>query len=269
MHDICPRCKSNMKTDLIEVMGMPVKGCSKCGGFIADFSGSEQLLTEAITKKEANKLGKEELSDDSHKELLESCPVCDGKFESTPLNFELIGDTVHLDQCSGCGGIWFDKGELKEIFDMAMREAVAVGSFGEDLDLMEGCTDTKFDCPRCNSEQDASEGEILDMNVTKCKKCLGVWVADGQLDNMLGDVKSFKVSGKADKEIHSSDEGIKPAEGYCPKCHVALTKWENMPESLKDLYVDYCNKCSGLWFDEGEFSSFFRIFSESPFQKVE
>jgi Zn-finger nucleic acid-binding protein len=51
----------------------------------------------------------------------------------------------------------------------------------------------------------------------------------------------------------------------CPKCAVALT-----PKKLKgrQTEVDFCSKCQGIWFDDGELSSAIgvpaRVLSPSP-----
>lgn len=267
MKDICPRCQSKMSNTVSEDSGgLPVKGCSKCGGFIADYSGAEQLLNTPSTPQQPQNVKSSGVAEHAHKELSGNCPVCEGKFESVPLNFELTDETVFLDQCTECGGIWFDKGELMEIFDTAIKEAMAVGEFAEDFDSVSESKETYLDCPRCNTKCNASEGKVLDMQVTKCTSCKGIWISDGQLGNMMGDVKSYDVDNKKADGIKSEGRSQTPVQGQCPKCKVSLEEWKSLPPSIKDLYIDYCPKCNGLWFDKGEFRTFFRIFGESPFQ---
>ena len=267
MKDICPRCQTKM-TDTVSLLesggGLPVKGCSNCGGFIADYSGAEQLIQGSGNMQSSKEIKSSGVSVNAHKELSGNCPVCEGKFEAIPLNFELTDETIYLDQCAECGGIWFDKGELMEIFNNAVKEAMAVGEFTENFDSISDSKDTYLDCPRCNIKRTAYEGKILDMQVVKCKACNGIWISDGQLGELMGDVKSLEVTPKAAENIKGETQV--PTHGSCPKCKVKLEKWENMPSSIKDLYVDYCPKCNGLWFDKGEFRSFFKIFGESPFQ---
>ena len=271
MKDVCPRCKSNMEMTVASTgtETMPVKGCRKCGGFIADYSGAA-IDDASSDKKSPKKLSEkpQKLSNKAHKPLTETCPVCEGEFELVSLNFDLINEALYLDQCSGCGGIWFDKGELSAIFDFALKEAMAVGEFTEDFETISESNNTFFDCPRCNIKRTAYEGLILDMKVTKCKTCNGIWISDGQFEKMVGDMRSYDTVKIDPSEIKSQGEGAKPVSGSCPKCKIALKKWENMPESIKDLYVDYCHKCNGLWFDKGEFRTFFKVFGESPFQAI-
>ncbi|MCQ2736352.1 MAG: zf-TFIIB domain-containing protein [bacterium] len=73
------------------------------------------------------------------------------------------------------------------------------------------------------------------------------------------------VSAEISAEVKSDDIGSTAVAGKCPDCNLPLKQWDNLPANIKDLYIDYCPECGGLWFDKGEFTSFFRIFNDSPF----
>ncbi len=267
MKKTCPRCNANINSEKINVdlLSVPVTGCTNCGGFLADYNEAENIIADPASKSGDLKGEQEALGPDAEKELLGMCPNCDSKFEHVILDFELTKGKVHLDQCTGCNGIWFDKGELREIFELALKEASMMGSMGDNLETLTNTKETLFTCPRCNSEESAAVGEVMDMEIIKCKKCNGIWLSGEQLEEMIGDVKNMKVNNK---DIKSEGEGANEA-GMCPKCKVKLSKWENLPDNLDKLIIDYCSSCHGLWFDKGEFNSFLKIFSGSPFQQAE
>ncbi len=268
MPSICPRCGHPMNEELTEtgIMGMKVKGCTHCGGFLADYSSTAEVIesTDIASKFAGNP---EELSPEAYTPVNGACPICGGKFHPVPLNFELSNDVVYLDQCEGCNGIWFDKGELKKIFDLVFKESIELGSIEENIEDSEN-ENAEFTCPRCNKHTGGSNGNIMDINVTKCKACEGIWVPGGQFE-ALGDITKIEVSDALNDLVKSVGEGAEAVSGVCPDCGSVLKKWENLPENIKDLYIDCCPNCHGLWFDKGEFTSFFRILNDSPFVQKE
>ncbi|MDQ7824752.1 MAG: zf-TFIIB domain-containing protein [Candidatus Eremiobacteraeota bacterium] len=266
MDSTCPRCGASMgekQQASNVVMGMSVKGCSKCGGFLIDYSEAEEVLGKAVAAP-GTPVKSEELSREAKEPLGGSCPFCGGAFIPSPLKFELSKSTLFIDQCGKCQGIWFDKGELSQIFQFAMKEAIAVGDLDENLDESLSKSLTKLSCPRCVKETDFSEGELLGIKVHRCKECRGLWLASGEMEELMGDI-SHEAVEPGEKLALLEKSASTPAVGGCPRCKVPLERWKNLPPALKDLYIDFCPTCMGLWFDKGEFSALMRIFSESPF----
>jgi Zn-finger nucleic acid-binding protein len=241
------------------VLGMSVKGCSSCGGFLIDYNDAEKTIEKAMASAVSPAAGA--LHPQARENLTGSCPFCGGSFAPSPLIFELTKNSVHLDQCNECQGIWFDRGELAEIFEYATREAVAIGSLDEDREIFSSMA-AKMKCPRCAAEKDFGKVEILGIDVAKCTACKGIWMDAGDLTDLLGDVN---------REISSEEMGFPVtvndtvAEGGCPRCQVALKRWTNLPAGFEDLYVDLCPHCLGMWFDKGEFKQILALFSASPY----
>lgn len=262
MQSVCPRCGAPMgeKQEATNVvMGMSVKGCSECGGFLIDYSEAEDVLGKATGKKDEAALTGEIVHPEAKKALTGSCPFCGGEFRPSPFRFDLTDKMVYLDQCAGCEGFWFDMGELGQILDFAYQEAVAAGHLSEDLETTFSTKSVTLACPRCTIETEFKTGEILGIAVSKCGKCSGIWLDHGEVESLIGEVTADSA-----EEKETVPEGT-AAPGTCPRCRVALKRWGNRPEKLKDLYVDFCPSCMGLWFDKGEFTHLFRIFQESPF----
>jgi len=267
MESTCPRCGASMGENQQAssfVMDMNVKGCPKCGGFLIDYGEAEEVLGKAIEHPVDVSDIKEELHPDSKKPLTGVCPYCGGSFVSSPLRFELSQNTLHLDQCTKCQGIWFDKGELSQIFEYAMKEAMKAGELDEES--IEGLARSteKIHCPRCAKETDFHKGEIMGMHFAKCSVCKGMWLNAGELDTFFGEVHPEHKDGEEGTAKPASYRDM-PATGGCPNCKIELVRWTNLPPELKDMYIDFCPKCMGIWFDKGELKTLFTIFSQSPF----
>lgn len=101
-----------------------------------------------------------------------------------------------------------------------------------------------MDCPVCLKPMDKLD--LVNTEVDNCRFCGGIWL-DG---NELG---SFVQKGKVPNRLLSSyalDDGHqKVGEGSreCPRC---ISKLQLI--NHKGVNVDFCEKCSGFWFDRGE-----------------
>ncbi len=77
------------------------------------FHRKEQELIEKMRTK---------LASEETVELGLACPKCDGKLHETAY------DSVKIDVCDKCGGVWFDAGELAQVVD---KEEKGGGWFGK------------------------------------------------------------------------------------------------------------------------------------------
>ena len=100
-----------------------------------------------------------------------NCPKCASEIlvESPCLG------NIPLDHCVGCGGIWFDKGELEALLKQSQGNAPA------ELDLINPKAEG-LDCPRCKNKM--SRGGLVDplLLVDKCPACGGTWLDAHELD---------------------------------------------------------------------------------------
>lgn len=112
-----------------------------------------------------------------------NCPKCAGKALerfSVPFKDKNSQDgKIDLDRCGGCGGTWFDKGEVDQYLKTRTEDAPSAGLasiVGQAQDSKPG------QCPRCSIPlaKDASRANAA-ISVDRCGKCSGVWFDGGEL----------------------------------------------------------------------------------------
>ena len=108
----CPVCKNAMIT--LELAEVEIDHCTDCGGIWLDAGELEMLLgnpEQAVKLLESFKI------DPRSTEEPRKCPICDKKMQKI-----VVGSSkpvLLLDKCRRGDGLWFDKGELQDIFDRA------------------------------------------------------------------------------------------------------------------------------------------------------
>ena len=110
----CPVCKEPMI--VLELNEVEIDYCSSCGGIWLD-AGELGLLIEDQIEKE--KLLSSFYSDAGHTERSYKCPICSKK-----MNKVYVGENkeVLIDKCPDSDGLWFDKGELKDVIQLASKD---------------------------------------------------------------------------------------------------------------------------------------------------
>ncbi len=113
-----------------------------------------------------------------------------------------------------------------------------------------------MDCPKCPLGKlgevtvhalMGAPGQTVDLTVDQCFTCQGVWFDAGELDQYLK-LKLTVVSSDflPDTSVKAIDQQI----GKCPKCHVEME--QRKEPKRKNIVVDFCKTCGGLWLDIGE-----------------
>jgi hypothetical protein len=91
-------------------------------------------------------------------------------------------ESVEIDFCSGCGGIWLDAGELESLLadDAKARQAVA------SLIPVPTCSENKRKCPVCRKNMDKVNAGTGG-NITLLDRCPGhgLWFDRGELKQVL------------------------------------------------------------------------------------
>jgi len=84
------------------------------------------------------------------------------------------------------------------------------------------------------------------LKINRCPECGGIWLDKGELSD-LNELGEFYIEN-LDKKNNSGK--IKNRIRECPRCSLVLQPVH--PPDNKELIVDRCNGCKGLWLDNGE-----------------
>lgn len=114
-----------------------------------------------------------------------------------------------------------------------------------------------MNCPRCKSglnkknlEELQSEGTFGDLEVDVCSNCNGIWFDKGELDRVDNKIEPKVIEVKKLPSIN--DQYVKLT---CPSCSVDNDMEKVVNDLDKDVIMDVCPSCSGIWLDNGEFTA--------------
>ncbi|MFQ5962013.1 MAG: zf-TFIIB domain-containing protein, partial [Candidatus Methylomirabilales bacterium] len=99
-----------------------------------------------------------------------------------------------------------------------------------------------MDCPNCRTALDeiyTAEGVVVDF----CPSCKGTWYDHGEL--LFFSQRPRHLKSLLEEPLLSP----KPSERRCPRCQIPL---EQGGFGSRNLFVDHCPHCKGLWLDAGE-----------------
>jgi Zn-finger nucleic acid-binding protein len=106
----CPACKSAMIT--LELADVEIDHCVHCGGIWLDTGELEVLMDDPL---EARHLLDSFREVPAAAEQPRKCPICERKMAKI-----VVGRSkppLLIDKCRRTDGLWFDKGELRDILD--------------------------------------------------------------------------------------------------------------------------------------------------------
>jgi hypothetical protein len=118
---------------------------------------------------------------------------------------------VELDYCrDGCGGIWFDNFELKQLDE----EQEGSGELLEEILNQSLVDDTvraeKLTCPRCDNVKMRRHkyNYTSDVHVDQCYSCNGIWLDKGELAAIRANFESDEDKEKVLNKLISSNPEI-------------------------------------------------------------
>ncbi len=112
----CPVCQQNAMVSL-ELNEIEIDFCTQCDGIWLDKGELELLLGHS---EKAKKLLNSFKTDSENTEKVRKCPICYKKMQKI-----IVGNAkskVQIDKCRDGDGLWFDKGELNNIFENAQLD---------------------------------------------------------------------------------------------------------------------------------------------------
>jgi Zn-finger nucleic acid-binding protein len=122
----------------LELQEVEIDHCIDCGGIWLDAGELEMLLGEP---EKASQLLNSFKTDGTSTEKQRKCPICLKKMRKISVGSSK--PVLLIDKCRRGDGLWFDKGELKEIFDRALLDKdnriqkLLADMFGEECDTDE------------------------------------------------------------------------------------------------------------------------------------
>lgn len=105
------------------------------------------------------------------------CPKCRAPMDA------LVVESVEVDRCSRCRGLWFDAGELETLADVAIADSIDAGPTddGERLDNLDN-----YDCPRCGAGmKSAQDSRRPDLKFEICGACDGAFLDAGEFSELV------------------------------------------------------------------------------------
>ena len=103
---------------------------------------------------------------------------------------------VELDWCPECGGLWFDSGEM-ELLAKKTTDAPAEG--GLCLTEPARTDEERLKCPLCRKKMDKRMlGPVI---ADVCPNCDGLWLDQGELEQVLGRSTDIPSGGDASDGI--------------------------------------------------------------------
>jgi len=107
-----------------------------------------------------------------------------------------------------------------------------------------------MNCPKCD-DQRLTANLIGEIEVDHCNECGGLWLDRSELPQLLeanaADVKSLRRG--------NDQRNANALRGKCPRCAKELLRVHSALK--KQVTVDSCPDCGGVWLDGGEFNELF------------
>ncbi|MEQ8770262.1 MAG: zf-TFIIB domain-containing protein [Phycisphaerales bacterium] len=130
------------------------------------------------------------------------CPRCANTLSQITANGVIV-DACHL----GCGGLWFDQGELKR-FDEALEDAGPLLAVETDPDTTIDL-DERAHCPSCGDQVMMRHffSTHHEVEVDECPSCAGFWLDAGELARVRALFESEEESNVAAREAFRAEFG--------------------------------------------------------------
>jgi Zn-finger nucleic acid-binding protein len=125
---------------------------------------------------------------------------------------------VEIDECTKCGGIWFDEDELRKAKDNKDADLNWL-----DFDVLKSpqrinTEENIYKCPKCNVNMEKIKYDKSNIIIDYCPSCRGIWLDKGEFGliieyltkELLNKSKEeyFKEVLKQGKEIFTGKEGF-------------------------------------------------------------
>ena len=105
-----------------------------------------------------------------------NCPKCGERMEL------VTQESIHVDRCAGCGGMWFDLFEAEDLIELEAGPSVDAGNRIKGM-MMNRIRD--INCPKCGKQMaTVSDREDPNLKFEVCDACHGYFLDAGELRDM-------------------------------------------------------------------------------------
>ena len=132
------------------------------------------------------------------------CPQCHQQMIKSTIN------SITIDECHACRGMWFDRCELDEVKDEVLPDLgwLGIDTWQEQADLL--VKGTRRLCPKCHN---ISLTTVIDQQsettIDMCAQCKGTWLAAGQFLNLINAMLDTAVQKSAPEYARISLQKVK------------------------------------------------------------
>ncbi len=107
------------------------------------------------------------------------CPKCSGKLKQVKTKSH-YGKEILVDQCSTCGGLWFDP---REYYQISEDEVKKLDSVNKKLLDTETLTEKDLFCPKDGNKMEKFKDPAIpkEIDIEICRKCGSYWFDRGEL----------------------------------------------------------------------------------------
>ncbi len=127
------------------------------------------------------------------------CHKCWVKMDKKEIDF--FGPNIIIDVCPKCHGVWLDKYELQKLLkDKKLADYLTkhIGTKSR----------SPMVCPRCGNTMDTEKVEDIEVDV--CLLCGGVWLDEGELEDLKGKAeKGYKLDTFAKQDEIKEEKRFK------------------------------------------------------------
>jgi len=126
------------------------------------------------------------------------CPRC--WVEAERVEVDVFGPNISVDICPKCKGIWLDHGELGKI----LKDKKLTDYLTKEIGTQ---SKSELVCPRCGGLMDIEKAEEIEVDV--CLTCNGVWLDEGELDELKIKSREGFEGNEQEKTIERWEESVK------------------------------------------------------------
>ncbi len=145
------------------------------------------------------------------------CPRCGRQMSAVGVG------AVRLDGCDGCGGVWFDGGELQAVAHSHSADLVAIEEHWQPDEHTTRRREAAI-CPVCERVMVPFALHLApDVTLDRCPECRGIWADEGELDALYRAGTAAHPAGSTPPAAASRQRQSHEVAGFmmrakCPSC---------------------------------------------------